>query len=155
MPKKIRKHTRSKTSSPELLKIVQKNIKTRIGFLEKHEQTFPLSEVDRLTKIIKKDKQGEIREITCVSLEIQINMKWVTIVYYDNFHDGLLHKHQTVSLENPLDTPTANEVEQNGTQKELLTWAMRDITKNFFSYKTDFFRRSKIPFEKAIDMQYK
>lgn len=138
--KKIRKHRGLIIASTDLVKI-SKELKSRKAreALVKNEETFPLTEVDRLTKIYKANKDGEIFEITCVSLEIKINKEWVTIVYYDNFHSGLLHKHITVSMADRSDSPTTD----------------KDITADYFYYKRNFFRRSKISFKDTIDMQYK
>lgn len=154
--KKIRKHSGLIIPPAALVKISQKlkSQKAREALI-KNEETFPLTEVDRLTKIYKVNKDGEIFEITCVSLEIKINEEWVTIVYYDNFHSGLLHKHITVSMADRSDSPTTAGVRKKGTQRKLLTWAIKDITTDYFYYKRNFFRRSKISFKDTIDMQYK
>lgn len=154
--KKIRKHRRLIITPIVLAKISQEQ-KSRQAreALVKNEETFPLTEVDRLTKIYRANKDGEIVEITCVSLEIKINNEWVTIVYYDNFHSGLLHKHITVSMTDRSDSPTTDGVRKKGTQRKLLTWAIKDITTDYFYYKRNFFRRSKISFKDTIDMQYK
>lgn len=139
-----------------LVKIYQKlNTQKAHETLVKNAETFPLTEVDRLTKIYKVNMEEEISEITCVSLEIKINKEWFTIVYYDSFHSGSLHKHVTVSLEDRSDSPTTVGVRKKGNQRKLLTWAIRDITTNYFYYKRNFFRRSKISFKDTIDMQYK
>lgn len=154
--KKIRKHRRLTIPLIALVKISQE-LKSRENreALIKNEETFPLTEVDRLTKIYKVNKDGEISEITCVSLEIRINNEWITIVYYDNFHSGLLHKHITVSMIDRSDSPTTDGVRKKGTQRKLLTWAIKDIATDYFYYKRNFFRRSKISFKDTIDMQYK
>ena len=153
--KKIRNHRRLIITPIELTKISQKLKFRKIReTLIKNEETFPLTEVDKLTKIYKVDKHGKIYEITCVSLEIRINKEWITIVYYDSFHDGSLHKHVTVSMADRSDSPTTDGVRKKGTQRKLLTWAIKDITTNYFYYKRNFFRRSKIPFKDTIDMQY-
>lgn len=154
--KKIRKHRSLVIPLLALVKISQelKSQKIREALI-KNEETFPLTEVDRLTKIYKANKDGEISEITCVSLEIKINNEWITIIYYDSFHNGSLHKHVTVSMVDRSDSPTTDGVRKKGTQRKLLTWAIKDITINYFYYKRNFFRRSKIPFKNAIDMQYK
>ena len=154
--KKIRKHRRLIITPIALAKISQK-LKSRKAreTLIKSEETFPLTEVDRLTKIYKVNKDGAISEITCVSLEIKINKEWVTIVYYDSFHSGSLHKHITVSMVDRSDSPTTDGVRKKGIQRKLLTWAIKDIITNYFYYKRNFFRRSKISFKDTIDMQYK
>src|SRR3989344_2245294 len=140
--KKIRKHRGLTLEPAELIKIkdkskLQKNKKS----LKKNKETFSLTEVERLTKIYKLNKDNEIFEITCVSLEIKINSEWVTIVYYDSFHDKSLNKHVTVSMVDRSDSPTTDGVRKKGTQQKLLTWAIKDITKNYFYYKRNFFRR--------------
>lgn len=117
------------------------------------EKSFALTEVDRLTKIYKFDTNNQILEITCVSLEIKIKNEWVTIVYFDSFHSGSLHKHVTVSMEDRSDSPTTDGVRKKGTQKTLLTWAINNIVTNYFYYKRNFFRKSKIPFKDTVDIQ--
>lgn len=154
--KKIKKHRKLIITQIELVKISQKLKSQKASkALIKNEETFPLTEVDRLTKIYKTNKDGEISEITCVSLEIKINKEWVTIVYYDSFHSGSLHKHVTVSMADRSDSPTTDGVRKKGTQRKLLTWAIKNIATNYFYYKRNFFRRSNILFKDAIDMQYK
>lgn len=153
--KKIRKHRRLIITPIALVKISQKFKSQELHKeLIKNEETFPLTEIDRLTKIYKVNKDGKISEITCASLEIKINKEWITIVYYDSFHSGLLHKHVTVSMVDRSDSPTTDGVRKKGTQRKLLTWAIKDITTNYFYYKRNFFRRSKISFKDTIDMQY-
>ena len=154
--KKIRKH-RGLIITPITLAKISRKLKSQELHegLIKNEETFPLTEVDGLTKIYKTNRDGEIYEITCVSLEIKINNEWITIIYYDSFHNGLLHKHVTVSMADRSDSPTTDGVRKKGTQRKLLTWAIKDITANYFYYKRNFFRRSKISFKDTIDMQYK
>ena len=154
-PRKIKKHKGLIFAPAELVRIKnEKKLQQDKKTLEKNEESFPLTEVDRLTKIYKLDQSGEISEITCVSLEIRIKEEWVTIVYYDSFHNGLLHRHVTLSMTDRSDSPTTEGVRKNGTQRELLTWAIKDIVQNYFYYKRRFFKRSKIPFKDAVDMQY-
>ncbi|MFZ5933188.1 MAG: DUF7718 family protein [Patescibacteria group bacterium] len=104
---------------------------------------FYLSESDRLTYSYELDKKREISKVVNVSLEVCIDDKWVTIVRYDSEH-GYLHRHMRVSLDNPSDTPTTIGVRKKGNPHNWLTWARKDISKNFINYRTGFFRRSKI-----------
>lgn len=153
---KIKKHRGFTLDSAELINISNKSkLQKDKEALRKNEESFFLTEVDRLTKIYKLNKDDDISEITCVSLEIKINKDWITIVYYDSFHSGSLHKHVTVSMVDRSDSPTTDGVRKKGTKRKLLTWAIKDITTNYFSYKRNFFKRSKISFKDTIDIQYK
>ena len=49
---------------------------------------FNLSENNRLTYIYDYSVKRLCMEIVCVSLEIKIKNDWVTILRYDNHHDG-------------------------------------------------------------------
>ena len=71
--KKIRKH-RGLIITPITLAKISRKLKSQELHegLIKNEETFPLTEVDGLTKIYKTNRDGEIYEITCVSLEIKI-----------------------------------------------------------------------------------
>ena len=154
--RKIKQHKGLQISKEELKKIAEKTKKDAEKIkLIKSEGSFPLTEVDRLTRVFKLNNLNEIVEITCISLEIKIKDEWITIVYYDSFHEAKLHKHVTISLEDKSDSPTTENVKKNGTQKDLLTWAIKDIIRNYFHYKREFSKRSKIKFKDMIDMQYK
>lgn len=155
-PRKIRKHKGLIINSTELIKTKDKfKLQKDKEDLKKSEQSFPLTEVDRLTKIYKVNKAGEISEITCISLDIKVNNKWITIVYYDNFHNIILHKHIRVSLQNTSDAPNTIGVPKKGTQRKQLTWAIKDIIANYSSYKEKFFKRSKLSFKDTVDIQYR
>ena len=53
-------------------------------------------------------------EIVCVSLEIKIKNDWVTILRYDNHHDGVFtHRHTLIAYNN-----TADIVDYNGTKRK-------------------------------------
>lgn len=104
---------------------------------------FYLSDSDRLTYSYELNKKKEIQKVVNVSLEVLIGNKWTTIVRYNSKH-GYLHRHMRVSLDNPSDVPTTIGVRKRGNPQSWLTWAIKDIRKNFTNYRTGFFRRSKI-----------
>ena len=102
---------------------------------------FFLSENNRSTRIFKQIETGKITEIICVSLEIVINSKWETIVYYDNVH-GYLHRHERLSASDESETIATLGVRQKGTVRRLLKWAIRDISINYINYKKRFLKSS-------------
>lgn len=95
------------------------------------------SKNNRGTYIYKLDKSGEILEIVCVSLEILIKNKWVTIVRYDTYH-GQIHKHLRLSYESNATVVVNCGLSNDLTKHMLLTWAIKDISKNYISYKKEF-----------------
>lgn len=130
-----------------------KHVERKID-LETKENPIQLTEVDRIGCVYKVDKRGTVREITCVSCEILVRQEWITIVYYDSYHNDKLHRHVRVSLENKSDDATTDNVRSRGSQHRLLTWAMRDLTDKYLYYKRNFFKRSKIKAKDIIDIQY-
>lgn len=102
-----------------------------------------LTETDRLDWIYKRDQYGIIQEVTCVSYAMHIDDDWVTVIYYDSFHGGLLHKHERVALDSPIDMVSRDQVKKRGAPAELLTWAMSDIRKRYTEYRRLFLKRNR------------
>ena len=96
------------------------------------------SENNRITYIFKTIKTGKIIEITSVTLDIKINNKWVTIVHYDSYNDGRLHRHLRLVIEDDTDITDYQGVRKKGTQRRLLTWAINDIKSKYTYYKKRF-----------------
>ena len=114
------------------------------------EEEFPLSVEDRITAIHKRNKKEKIKEETTVSMECLINKKWVTILYFDSSHQGRLHKHIILSIdEQDSDTTTTIGLPKRGSQEKLLWWAIKDIRNKWYYYKRGFYKRSGI---KMIDI---
>lgn len=105
---------------------------------------FSLTEVDREIYSYEIDNQGIIQKVVDVSYDIYIDNHWITIVRYDSEH-GFLHRHTRVSLEYLYDTPTTGGVIKRGGPQTWLTWARKDISKNYLNYRVGFFRRCKRP----------
>jgi hypothetical protein len=155
---KFKRHGKLLIPKHELIKISEKIIQKKAeADLAESKETIYFSEVDRVTKIYKLNKSNnrKVAEITCVSFDVKIDNKWITIIYYDSYHDGELHKHIRISLEDDSDSPITEGVRKKGTQHRLLTWAMQDLVANYLVYKSKFFKRSKISLKDSIDMQYK
>lgn len=102
-----------------------------------------LSSGDKLICSYKKDASGKIREVTTVAYCILVGDSWITIVYYDSTHGGVLHRHVTVSMDNKSDIPTTEGVKRTGSQNQLLTWANKDLRKNYLVYRKSFLKRSR------------
>ena len=104
---------------------------------------FYLSENNQLTYIYDYSIEQKRMEIVCVSLEIKIKDDWVTILRYDNHHDGILHRHNIIAYNN-----TANIVDYSGTKRKgnfnnLLSWAIEDIKHNYLIYKRKYLKRNQ------------
>lgn len=105
---------------------------------------FHLTEFDRITQVYKMDSSsGEICEVTCVSYEIEVQGIWHTVLYFDNYHDKLLHRHLYVSLEKHTDVIDRNGLPKNKSPKKLLTWAMKYLRNNYFDCRRGYIKRSK------------
>jgi len=158
MSAKFKRHGKLTVTKSELVKIAEKSARTRTKkILKKCDGEIYLTEIDRLNYVYKINpaKNRKVEEIVSVSFSTKIKEEWITVIYYDSTHDGILHRHITVSIDNNnADIPTTDGVRQKGSQHRLLTWAMRDLLVNYLSYKNKFFKRSKITFKDAVDMQY-
>ena len=102
-----------------------------------------LSENNRLIYAYKISEDSEVKEVTSVSLNIKVNDDWVTIVYYDSFHHGILNRHTKIAYNFDNDIIDGNQVKQKGTQKQLLSWAINDLKRNYKYYKTAYLKRNK------------
>lgn len=102
-----------------------------------------LTETDRISYIYQINLQNVVVEVTCVSYDILLKNQWVTLIYYDNYHGGILHRHVSLNLENNVDVPNIYGVKQKGTPRDLLTWANRDLRLNYQNYRAGFVRRNK------------
>jgi len=108
-----------------------------------HRNDYLISENNRITYIYRTNIQGIIVEIICVSLEIRIQKDWKTIIYYDSYHDGALHRHTYSSIVNDSDVADYLGVRKKGGQKRLLRWAIDDIKNNYLHYKKQFVKRCR------------
>ncbi len=104
---------------------------------------FYRTNTDRVIYCYEIDGEKTIQKVVDVSYDVYVNNQWVTIVRYDSKH-GFLHRHMRVSLENISDTPTTGGVIKRGKPQTWLTWARKDVSKNFLNYRVGFFKRSKI-----------
>ena len=82
-------------------------------------------------------------EIICVSLEIKIADEWETIIYYDNHHDGKLHRHKKIAYGDFSDIVDYEGIKKHGSFTTLLNWAKHDIQNNYLTYKRKFIDRNK------------
>ena len=114
----------------------------RKGIHEKR-QRYYLTDSDRITKVYKVNALSEICEVTCVSYEIEIEGKWITVVYFDNTHDKLLHRHIYISLDEYIDTIDADGLPKTTLSKKLLTWAIKHLNNAFAYYRRGFIKRSR------------
>lgn len=141
---KHKRHKRAKIkydlSASELKRVQEKTVHPDIR--EKREK-HPLTDTDRITWVFQLDVAGEICEVTCVSYEIEIQGKWITVVYFDNAHHKTLHRHLYVSLENYTGGIDTHGLPRHTISKKLLTWAMNHLRKNYAAYRRGFIKRSK------------
>lgn len=112
---------------------------------EECKHSFLLLDEDRISYLYKylhsKDKRN-IVEITCVSYDIFVANSWKTIIYYDDTHDGILHRHEIISIDDKKGKVITAGVKQKGGRKKLLDWAIKDLTKNYSFYKKEFLKRN-------------
>jgi CHAT domain-containing protein len=108
-----------------------------------HSNQYLLSQNNRITYVYKTDSKKEIIEIVCVSLDIRIEEKWITIIYYDNHH-GSLHRHSRIAYNDEADITDSNRVKRRGGNNQLLQWAIKDIKTNYINYKKKFIKRNRL-----------
>ncbi len=113
-----------------------------------------LSENNRIIYAFKRIRKSHIIEVTTVSLDIKIGTKWKTVLYYDciQSHQKKLHRHRRISLDIPGEIPFEKEINIKGAPKKKLTWAIRDIKKNWIDYKKKLLERSKKT-KKKLDIE--
>ena len=108
----------------------------------KHINEIIISPNNRITYVYKESQKKQIIEVTCVSLEIKIENKWVTIIYYDSHHGGKLHRHTKIVFNDEADITDYANVKSKGSPASLLKWAIHDIKHNFIPYKRKFLKRN-------------
>ena len=135
--RKFKKRHALITSFPVVPKSIKRETLKEVG------KQYLLSEGNRLTYIYKTDLQGKVREVTCVSYEIEIENDWITIAYLDNVHAGILHMHIRTSIENLSDPATTLAVTKKTDPKKQLTWAIHYLNNSYLDYKRGFLKRSK------------
>lgn len=125
-----------------------KQVRKVVGKIHRH--GYPLTETDQINyeysyidRKTKGKKKRKILEITCVSYEILIGEDWKTIVYYDDSHDGLMHKHVMISIDDKKGEVSDENIKQKGGRKQLMGWAIKELTKNSDNYKRHFLKRNK------------
>lgn len=143
MPRKFRTHKYKKLASlVKLLSLAQQKtqIKERLITVS---DSFSLTETDRITWIYKKNRKNIIKEVTCVSYDILIRDNWVTIIYYDSYHGGILHRHMRITIDKAGDIISETGVKKKGSPNRLLTWAMKELRSRYFEYRRNFIKRNR------------
>lgn len=128
--------------------------KIKENYEKKHISQFNLSENNRITYVYKDDLKTSKTEIVCVSLEIKILDDWVTILYYDNHHEGLLHRHKKIAYKNEADIVDYEGVKKKGDWKKLMNWAIEDIKNNYRYHKKKFLRRNRLLLKDIMVEEY-
>lgn len=119
------------------LKKIKENLKKR------HLSEIILSDNNKIIYVYNDDLKTKQTEIVSVSLNIKILDNWVTILYYDNHHEGLLHRHNKISYNNEANIVDNEGVKKKGDWKKLLHWAIEDIKNNYIYYKKKFLYRNR------------
>lgn len=138
MTRKIHKHIKR----PLPLTIPKLSEKT-----EKREGEFPLykSNTDKLHWCIEISLKGNTVKIADITFLIFVNDEWQWVVRYDDHGgDGLLHKHERLSLNDDSETTLSLPIRKNGNKKKLTEWAIDDIRKNYINYRRVFLKRNKV-----------
>ena len=105
---------------------------------------FALSQNNRLTYVYDYSSKRKSMEIVCVSLEIKIKDDWITIIRYDNHHDGILHRHTIIAYNNKANIVDYSGTKRKGSFNKLLSWAIQDIKSNYLVYKRKFLKRNRV-----------
>ncbi len=143
--RKFKRHGKLVFDPIELKKTVNESVDKRVKRnLKENILEMQLGEEDKIISVHKHDNSREIHEVTSVSYSVKIREEWVTIVYYDSYHDQVLHRHTTNSYQDRSDVVTTDGVRRRGSQRKLLTWANKDLRENYVVYKEKFLKRSKI-----------
>lgn len=120
------------------------NTKTRkVEKLQEKRREYTITENDRISYLYKINSDGVIKEVTCASFDLLLGENWTTIVYYDSYHSGMLHRHLLIDLEKKIEDVGSLNVRSKGTLKSRLTWAIHDLTYNYDNYKKGFMKRNK------------
>ena len=111
-----------------------------------HSEEQQLSETDKLVWAYKKNEDSSksvVKEIVTVSFVTKINKEDYTVIHYDSTHDKILHMHIYQSIDEPTkNTVIPLPIRKKGNQAKLLSWAIKDIRKNWNIYRRKFYKRS-------------
>lgn len=105
-----------------------------------------LSETDKLVVVHKyvRDKNGlKILEITTVAFVTDVNGEEFTVIYYDNFHDGVLHMHRRQSVQSSSES-IIPVLRKELNQKKQLHWAINEVRNRWYYFKHSFIKRSNL-----------
>lgn len=147
--KRHRKHSRRNRRSGSLRNLIlavtqEKSDLRKTKLVNQHFSLSPAGD-ERVTYVYKVNSEDydDVAEVTCVSYDVLLENEWVTVIYYDSHHGGILHRHEDHNLDKNTDLVSGERVKKKGSQKQLLTWAIRDLTKNYLTYKNKFLRINK------------
>jgi len=141
--KKFRKHKYKKLASlVKLLSLAEQKPQIKEALITVRD-SFSLTETDRVTWIYKKNKQNTIKEVTCVSYDILIRDNWLTIIYYDSYHGGILHRHMRITIDEASDIVSEIGVKKKGSPNRLLTWAMKELRDRYYEYRRNFIKKNR------------
>lgn len=105
-----------------------------------------ISENNQIRYVYKVNQKSELIEVTCVSFEIRVQSQWHTILYYDNIHDGKLHRHIYPDYDSIIDDSDFIEYldfKKVKSQKSQLEWAITEIKENYHISKREFIKKTK------------
>ncbi|OGG24416.1 hypothetical protein A3A79_04500 [Candidatus Gottesmanbacteria bacterium RIFCSPLOWO2_01_FULL_43_11b] len=141
----FRRTRRSESLRNLLLAVTQKKTDLRKVKLVSHYFTLSPQRDERVTYVYKVNVEddSDVVEITCVSYDLLLENEWITVVYYDSHHGGILHRHEDHNLVKNTEIVSSERIKKKGTQKQLLTWVIHDLTHSYLSYKNRFLRINK------------
>lgn len=108
------------------------------------------SEEDQIIYTYERDNNYKILDVINVSQQTWVSGDWATVVRFDS-ENGFLHVHRKLSIQNQNGIKMVVSEKQKDDPQTWLTWAIDDIKKNFFNYKSDFLKRSNLSIKKEID----
>ncbi len=140
-----RKHYR-KSSPSRIVALIRARATDIIPKMDGKQRTDEqiLSSTDRIIWSYKEDNNHKVIEVTTVSYVTTIEGENYTIIYYDNCHAGVMHRHVRNSIADASDSPILLQVKKKGNQNNLLSWAIKDIRNHWYEYRKKFCQRSKI-----------
>lgn len=144
MSKKRHRHKIHK--QPSSMVNLLRSLKDQRGHKDKIREirhTYSLTETDRISYVYQINSQNTIIEVTCVSYDLFVGNQWFTLVYYDNCHGGVLHRHVKLNIAKNIDIPNIYGVKKNGSSKKLLSWANKDLRNKYLDYRKGFIRRNR------------
>ncbi|VVA43697.1 conserved hypothetical protein [Candidatus Roizmanbacteria bacterium] len=130
--------------------LVSPNKKINIK-LEEIYQNIYIYDTDRFCYVYLIDKNKVKKQIQSVRYDLKIGNDWITIIWFDNCHEGRLHQHILTELGSQYEISFPTNLKKNADLEYLIKWSKNNLEKNWLNYRRHFYNINKSKIKNLLD----